>query len=531
MKTARERISSDRTLGWVALVAVFLTLAFCVLAARYADQQSLWVDESTQLAGLNLGLADQVSWLAGKPRPEILVPPDRAPPLSYFVGRAWGEVFGLGGETQLRWAGILSVSIGVLVLFAALLFYGGTLPAFVAIIFLALSPNVLLTATELRSYPFFFLFSCLIAVAYYHCASRPAGWLGYACLVAAALAASYTHFFGVVVGASALASVFLVQILRKDRDAWRTVVAGASFGVLLIGLVPFVLAATSISGGAAASGAEGSVIKDSLRLGYRLFAHQSMRAMSGADVAAMLAGLVLVTASIGHKVAGRYLVPVAPLAIGGVVVLLSGIFLTGFSSLAAHYNVWMLPFVAGCLGFGAVVIKARLGSLTTTALVGVLLASSSIAQGALWMRGNEYGHTRSRDLQSLVNTLGVERTTVLFDSPAGKTFFPMHHWFGSALDQYALTPTGWQDTLTGRISPTVVPRRCIIVAVTKELGASELVDAMWHGNLPVMPYDTRLPKPDGSETEYFPPRLLLAQDTLELSAFCREPQVIAGSPS
>jgi hypothetical protein len=521
MSASTERLFQGKAGLWTSLAAVGLILLFLAFAARYAGQQSVWVDESTQLAGLALGYSEQLAWLAGEPRADILVPPDRAPPLSYFIGRAWSGLVGSVSEVSFRWVGVLAVAVGILIVFATMRAMGQTFGSIVAVAFLALSPNVLLTATELRSYPFFFLFSCMVVGAYYLCLRRQSSLLACSVLLLSSLAAAYTHFFGVVVGGAAIAGVGLVQLAQRERAAARTCLAGVIFVVALVGLVPFIRAAVGISGPSEGGGHSGGLIGDAVRLAYRLFAHQSMRMVSGADIIAVLFGGLLVVTSMARPTLGRHWVPIVPLAIGGGAVLGAGLLLSGFSALSSHYNVWMLPFVAVCVGLGAAFVQERLGSWAAVIVVGGSLAASGVAQAALWERGPEYGHTRSRDLQTLVAALGVERTTVLFDKPAGKTFFPMHLWFGHTLDQYALTADGWQDTLTGVTTSTIVPRQCLVIATTKELGARELAAAMWRRQSPSMPIDARLPKPDGSDRSVYPQKLLLAQDALQLSAFCR----------
>jgi hypothetical protein len=52
-----------RWLGWTVAIASALVLA--VLASSFLPQQSLWVDETTQLRGMTLDPVELVRWLCG----------------------------------------------------------------------------------------------------------------------------------------------------------------------------------------------------------------------------------------------------------------------------------------------------------------------------------------------------------------------------------------------------------------------------------------------------------------------------------
>jgi hypothetical protein len=64
-----------------------------------ARGQSIWVDDTTQMYGVQQALGTSLAWLTTT-RPEAhLVPFDRMPPLSYVLGIAWTGVFGFFGAT------------------------------------------------------------------------------------------------------------------------------------------------------------------------------------------------------------------------------------------------------------------------------------------------------------------------------------------------------------------------------------------------------------------------------------------------
>ncbi|WP_150122029.1 hypothetical protein, partial [Sulfitobacter sp. HI0129] len=93
-----------------ALLALATCALFVAMAGLFALRQSIWIDETTQLSGLALDFRTQLAWLAGSSDVNLGVPPDRMPPLSYWLGGLWTEVFGLT-EGSMRWFGIVTVLV------------------------------------------------------------------------------------------------------------------------------------------------------------------------------------------------------------------------------------------------------------------------------------------------------------------------------------------------------------------------------------------------------------------------------------
>ena len=145
------------------LAALFACVLLAIMVpAFFMPHQSLWVDETTQLSGLTLGPSEVTAWLAGTDPHRFGVPPDRSPPMSYWIGWGWSRVFGLT-EASMRWLGVVLVAFATMLVFDAGRRAWGCAAALTAGLLFALSPNVVVNAVEIRSYPLF-----LLAVSYTH---------------------------------------------------------------------------------------------------------------------------------------------------------------------------------------------------------------------------------------------------------------------------------------------------------------------------------------------------------------------------
>ena len=96
--------------GWRVAAALVLAL-FAAAAIAFARHQAIWIDETTQLFGLTLPFGQQLDWLSGAVQIASGVPPDRAAPMSYWLGGIWAALYGLG-EMQMRLVGILCMLAG-----------------------------------------------------------------------------------------------------------------------------------------------------------------------------------------------------------------------------------------------------------------------------------------------------------------------------------------------------------------------------------------------------------------------------------
>src|SRR3990172_7799414 len=201
--------STAAALAHAAATAGALALLICS-AAAFLPHQSLWVDETTQLSGIGLGPRQLLDWLIGN-GPDLGVPADRMPPGSYLLQMGWSAIFGLS-EAKMRWLSIAFVVIGALfTATAAWRAYNRVASTATAALFLALSPNVVGLAVEIRAYPAFLMLSgigtyLLVRTLQSRPEARPA-WL--AVLSAVLIAAGFTHFFGLVYACATLGALLL----------------------------------------------------------------------------------------------------------------------------------------------------------------------------------------------------------------------------------------------------------------------------------------------------------------------------------
>ncbi len=144
---------------------VVLMVVMAELAWSFGSSQSIWVDETTQLSGLEFNPVAQVRWLAGRDKHALGVPDDRAPPLSYWLGWGWSKLLGLT-EESMRWFGIACVCAGLPGLWLATRRIAGTAGAAAATTLMAVSPNVISMAPEIRSYPLFLALGCWGCLAF-----------------------------------------------------------------------------------------------------------------------------------------------------------------------------------------------------------------------------------------------------------------------------------------------------------------------------------------------------------------------------
>ncbi|MEI8195479.1 MAG: glycosyltransferase family 39 protein, partial [Phycisphaerae bacterium] len=140
----------------------FLFLPLCltiylIAGFSFAQRQTLWLDETTQLSGIPLGPVEVTRWLAGAPH-DFGCPtaPDRMPPVSYWAGQLWVRGFGFS-ELALRYMGVACVAGAVALVYAAGRRAFGAVGGLAAGLYLAVSPAVLDKLVEIRAYPLYLL--------------------------------------------------------------------------------------------------------------------------------------------------------------------------------------------------------------------------------------------------------------------------------------------------------------------------------------------------------------------------------------
>jgi 4-amino-4-deoxy-L-arabinose transferase-like glycosyltransferase len=428
----------------IALIG--LATLFAIIAVRFAAQQSVWTDEATQLSGLTLAFADQLRWLAGRLPQAFAVPPDRMPPLSYWLGSIWTQPFGYGVLTARYLSVCLSVA-SVFVLWAVARQYLERRTALICAALLALSPNFVVEAAEIRAYAAFIFFSTLLIYAYLRLlAARPTpSSLDLWAFALVATLCSYTHFFGIVISAGAFLCLCASYLPVNSRTEGLAIVQKAKWPLLVnlisvVALIPFVLSAVKISGGGDVSTAAMTLpfsvrIHDFIKLIYRLFSHQSMLGIPGLSAAALLAGLTLmVFATIpGSNQRARQLLLF--LLVNLALVALIGLTTSAFHAFAPSYNVWALP-VTALLAATALAHRNRVICIASTLCISVIIAADCYAALRLSTAGEVYGHTRSTVVKSAVDSAGPRNVIVLYVNDAPSIYFALTYDYGGALRQY-----------------------------------------------------------------------------------------------
>jgi 4-amino-4-deoxy-L-arabinose transferase-like glycosyltransferase len=428
----------------VALVSV--ATLFAVVAVRFAAQQSLWTDEATQLSGLSLGFADQLRWLAGRLPQIFAVPPDRMPPLSYWLGSLWTHTFGKGVQTARYLSVCLSVA-SLFALWAVARQYLERSTALICAALLALSPNFVVEAAEIRAYAAFILFSTLLVYSYLRllAAKRAPSSLDLWVFALAATLCSYTHFFGIVISAGAFLCLLAYYLPVNSRTEGLGIVRQAKWPLLfylisVVALIPFILSAVKISGGGDASTASAALtfsvrIHDLIRLIYRLFGHQSMLGIPGLSAAALLAGLALIVfaATPGSNQRARQLLLF--LLMNLTLIALVGLTTRAFNAFSPSYNVWALPVIA-LLAATALTHRNRYIRTASALSISVLIAANCYAALRLATVGDIYGHTRSTVVKTAVDSAGPNNVIVLYVNDAPSIYFALTYNYGARLRQY-----------------------------------------------------------------------------------------------
>lgn len=442
---------NDRRVGtglpsvWTAAFAGIVTL-FAAVAVSFATRQSVWTDEATQLSGLSLNFADQLRWLTGGLPHVFAVPPDRTPPMSYWLGSAWLQVFG-NSEMAARYLSISFSVTSVIALWAVARQFFSRRIATVSAALLAFSPNFIVMAVEIRAYAAFLLFSTFLVYSYLKLlAARPApASLDLWAFSLSAALCSATHFFGIVISGGAFLCLLIgyfpaaspsdgLALARKAK--WPLLFYLATFA----GLVAFVISAVKNSGGGDISTSAAGVplsahLHDLVKLIYRFFGHESMLGITGLSAAALIAGvsLVVFAAIPGSNPRARQL----GLFLLVNLLLVSFIDLTthAFKAFSATYNVWALP-VTALLAAAALTHGNRNIRIASGVCILVIAAADGYAALRLATAGEIYGHTRTSIVRSAVESAGASNVVILYGNDAPSIYFALMYDFSGQLRQF-----------------------------------------------------------------------------------------------
>ncbi len=422
---------------------------FAALAFAFALSQAIWVDETTQLSGLTLAFGAQLDWLAGGENPIPGVPPDRMPPLSYWIGGLWAGVFGLS-ELSMRVFGIVAMLCGVPAVWLAARDLGRErggplLPAIVlALVYLA--PGAIVQAGEIRAYPLYFAFSAWAAFAYLRALLHP-GPRAWFLLAVFCLAAGYTHFFGVVMAGVMWLSLLILRLARGE-PVLPVLVGGGATGLLFAGLLPFVLAAMNLSAEAAPRPGLAEVARDGVRLAVRLWLHGT-HLSSPALMAAALAGLAALTGlallALRRREGPAGIGLLLPLALAFVALPLLRLAIGGFDVLAPHYNLWLVPLFS--LFAATALTDPRLRGPALGAAV-LVVGAHLVADVRLIRHAETWSHGPGEWIAAAI--ADPQATIVIHDAEGnwGHAYFPVHYLTAGRATQILRDAAGRQQLIS-----------------------------------------------------------------------------------
>ena len=494
-ETPAQSARDGRFAPWLSAAAGLLCVALGVGAsALFLPHQSIWHDETVQLSGIRLEPVEQVRWLAGRAGDPFGVGLDRMPPLSYIIGWAWSHVFG-AGETSMRWLGAAAVGLANLLVFLGARRAWGLGPGLAAALMFGLSPNVVVQSVEIRAYPLLILASAAALLCLLRLLTDPDPngrvWLvGLACC---GVAATYLHFFGLVLAGGMLLAALIVVPARGGRVG-PVALACAIVGVLSLGLAPFVTASTALA--TAEPVESGTRATGLVRLAYRLVCHPAMLASRAAVGLALVGALAASAAALTPKrrSSAASVGLLIALASGTVVVTLAQLAQSKFAATSPNYNVWMLPALSVWLASGLASVssaarKAALGGII------LLVGSDVYSVRRLAVNGDFYAHTSYRAVETLIRAFGPDRVAVIHDADGAHAwtyFVPTYFEFGGAVPHYAIDRCG-SDALRVTdypgpgvsVDPLALAVDYLIVVRAAPLGAAEVAAQVRDGVRPL----------------------------------------------
>jgi hypothetical protein len=353
--------------------------------------------------------------------------------------------------------------------------------ALVAGVLFALSPNVLVEAAEIRAYPLLLLAS---AAAFYwtvRLLERPYDLRpGRVIIVTICiLCATYSHFYGLILGCSLLLSC-LVVLRSLHANIKPVLIAGAVVGVAATGLVPFILHSLAVSGTALTTPGPARLF----RLVYRLVGHPSISVnllvLAVAAVGSVLAGIVALLPR--RKASGAAYAILLALATGLILTIALGLVVSSFDAYKVSYSTWMLP--GACVLFASA-LDARWRMARTLALLGLLGMTTANLYGAVQLA--THSHTFARGphnvIAAVIHDYCDTETAIVHElnSEWAWVYFPICYDFGLTLAQYRATEKSADGIRVVRTGPgrgeidlLEATQACLIVISAHSMGWSEL---------------------------------------------------------
>lgn len=486
----------SRLPAWAAPVAS--ALIALGLAGQFLPAQCLWLDESAQLAGLGLGPAGVVRWLAGGGPYDTGQFPDRMPPGSYWAGQAWIGLVG-PGEAGLRWFGALCLASAAAATAALARRCFGPAAGWAAGLMVATAPGLVVLGVEIRAYPLYLLLATVATGAL-------VGWIDrdpslpdcrrWAAVAAALAATASVHFFGLTLAGAGMVAAWAFlgrePARRRELVALTLVVAMASAA-----LIPFARAAMRLGSKNPGEIPVLARVEEVGKLVPALFAHPSLR-VDGTAQAAVLVGLAVLAglAIRSRPRAGR--VPALALAAGLAVVAAAEIRLGGrprFHAGSPTYNLWARPALVllATSGLAAPDRRARRAAGAAAALV---IAGQVWGVGILERHRERFNHGPHALIAAAIREQGLGRVAVVHDSPgtlASYAIQPLRTEFGDLLDQYAAAGPGPVTRLnrpglpSGPVALDDLAGRALVVVRVGLMGEAKLAEQVRGPERPIPP--------------------------------------------
>jgi hypothetical protein len=475
-----------------------LLLACFVLACiRFALVQDIWIDESTQLSGVRLPVAELLGWLGGTDANRFGVPGDRMPPMAYLLDHLWWDVSG-DAVTRFRMFHILLTTAGVALLAWAEIKALGPRWLGIGTAFLVLSPKLIEAAVELRSYALLFTVTCALVPLFLDIVKRdenPVDWRKLLMFGGGCIILCYSHFFGVVAAFSFFATL-LLAFCRDRASLLRVLIVGAGLALCLMGLYPFVFGAATLSASAtpAAHGGIGSYLP--LLFGHPallLYPIAALLYFAGCGVLLLAAAYGIVLRAVRRSTEPADWLLVVTL-IGCAATILPSFVISAFSALKPSYSIWLFPILAMLIALGA---SKPLGWLVwdrygRAGAVAALLAGAALATGVFLARAPWFVHGPHRVIET-AREQSPPATAIVYAQPASFAYgyFPMVYQSGGHLQQWLVMPGGVGRLGVSGISTTLpltalAPYRGLVVVDIRPRHYSDLRHCL-DGHCPTFP--------------------------------------------
>lgn len=434
------------------LAALSLILLFVSFAYFFSTKQNLWVDESTQLSGLSLPAVDLYLWLGGFLENPFLVPGDRMPVLSYWVGKLW--IFFTNSEVlTLRWLSTLLVTSGICLLARYLLINKMYITLVASLVFLCLSTNLVVFAVEIRAYALFFLLATISSILFLDTVKAiekgqetPSKYIYLAITLGLAI---NTHIFGLLLAGSIIGSYIILALTgKKICISFKLIMtSGAILSLAVIAVAPSIFASVGMTQQEVLPRTGTSVISSAVKLIYRLVSHQSIQEIYFFPIFALLVVYGTIIFSLVKNIRLQKLAILLVLTLGFTVAFLAKLFITGFNPLSISYNIWMFPFFAILFGMSVADLDSQKQQGAVLAVLAVFLV---YGQYNLFISGEKYAHTRFSEIESRAVAYSKKQlVAIVYNGNMAKTWFAGVYKLKNDISQFIPMNASYRNLITG----------------------------------------------------------------------------------